>query len=225
MTIKLAFIKTCHQSAVIQAFTFMLALMAFSCSEQIAERTTIYSNGFEDGDLREITGGKLIVYGSSSRLGNYNKGGFSVALANLPKHDMLEVSFDLFLHDSWDGNRESPNGPDIWGIAIGEGIFETTFSNSVCNSSYCLKQSYPNSFPFTNEPKTGAQRRFMPSLCTPAERTLRTTQYRITKYFKHSEKEAIIEFYDRLVQSNTGNQSCDESWSLDNLAITSILVN
>ena len=33
--------------------------------------------------------------------------------------------------------------------------FTTTFSNSPCFSNYCLRQSYPKSYPFENNPKTG----------------------------------------------------------------------
>ena len=33
--------------------------------------------------------------------------------------------------------------------------FVTTFSNSPCFSNYCLRQSYPEMYPFENNPKTG----------------------------------------------------------------------
>ena len=33
--------------------------------------------------------------------------------------------------------------------------FETTFSNSPCFSNYCLRQSYPQPYPFENNPTTG----------------------------------------------------------------------
>jgi len=225
MSIKAFFSQLRFQRTFNKTAMLILAFGLASCNDEIIDRTIIYSNDFEGGSLEGIKGGEIFEYGSSNLLGNYNKGGFSLALSNLPDHDLLAISFDLFLHDSWDGNRESPDGPDIWGIAIGEGVFETTFSNSSCNGSYCLKQSYPNRFPFTNEPKKGAQRGFLPSLCVPSASRLRTSQYHIEKYFEHTDEQAVIEFYDRLVQSNTSDQSCDESWSLDNLTVTSISLN
>ena len=34
--------------------------------------------------------------------------------------------------------------------------FVTTFSNSPCWPDYCLRQSYPENYPFENNPKTGS---------------------------------------------------------------------
>ena len=34
--------------------------------------------------------------------------------------------------------------------------FITTFSNSPCWSNYCLRQSYPEIYPFENNPKKGS---------------------------------------------------------------------
>ena len=34
--------------------------------------------------------------------------------------------------------------------------FVTTFSNSPCFSNYCLRQSYPDLYPYENNTKTGS---------------------------------------------------------------------
>ena len=43
--------------------------------------------------------------------------------------------------------------------------FATTFSNSPCFSNYCLRQSYPEVYPFENNPKTGSFKTNMPKIC------------------------------------------------------------
>ena len=62
-----------------------------------------------------------------------------------------------------------------WTIEINPGMdlhndssnnkFITTFSNSPCWSNHCLRQSFPNSFPFSNNPKKGADKIDLDAVC------------------------------------------------------------
>ena len=44
--------------------------------------------------------------------------------------------------------------------------FTTTFSNSPCYPNYCLKQSYPENYPFDNIPKKGSYKVDLIETCT-----------------------------------------------------------
>jgi hypothetical protein len=50
--------------------------------------------------------------------------------------------------------------------------------------------------------------------------------YKIQKEIRHEKGTLVIEFKDLLKQSNAQYPICDESWSLDNLVVTtSVLKN
>ena len=80
--------------------------------------------------------------------------------------------------DHWDGNLNgfSENDkPDKWVMEFKPNMqlykdssdhFTTTFSNSPCWSNYCLRQSYPEVYPFDNNPKTGSFKTNMSEICT-----------------------------------------------------------
>lgn len=205
-----------------------MALLAFlifpGCQQELENDLIFYQNDFEAGNLTYIKGGELFQFHGNQMLGNYNRGGFVLELKALPGHNYLAVAFDLYIHDSWDGNNNEPDGPDVWVIEVDEAIFETTFANAPCESLYCLKQSYPDMFPMIHEPRTGALEINLPTLCHSGSNVSSTTKYRISKLFAHSGDEVVIRFYDRLVQTNSDDPKCDESWSLDNLQITAVAI-
>jgi hypothetical protein len=192
----------------------------------------VYSNDFESNDLYDITGGRIVEFNGGLVNGNYNNEGFQLHLNDLPEHVYMYISFDLLIHDSWDGNFNDlePDAPDLWIMELNPDLnevrsqfkFETTFSNSVCTSRYCLQQSYPNDYPFINNPKIGSTIKNLPGFCTSDGET---TLYKITKQFKHYENAMILSFYDKLLQSNVADPKCDESWSIDNITVRALNVD
>ncbi|MES2427326.1 MAG: hypothetical protein V4560_10155 [Bacteroidota bacterium] len=204
---------------------FFIFLFYISCKNQTKSELQVYANDFEKNDLSGITNGVITQYNNSVVLGNYNKGGFSLTLNNLPKHDLISISFDLYIHDSWDGNKEYPDGPDIWQMVVDNNMYiNTTFSNAACvPGNFCLPQSYPFNYPNNyNNPKTGAYRTDLPGICGMAGPN-GTTLYKITKTFSHSNNALVLKCLDKLVQENIStDQKCDESWSVDNIIIKAI---
>ena len=226
-------------------FIIIILLLYNSCEyPKLSRDELIYSNDFEDQNLVEIDGGVISTYNNSNVIGNYNNGGFTLHVNNLGKHDFVYISFDLFIHGSWDGNSNGFNlkdhgyedKPDLWIMDLRPQMinfqsldfqrFQTTFSNSPCFPTYCLKQSYPNSFPHTNNPKSGAQESSLSENCiVPGWNNEKTTLYKIEKGFDHSGNSLIIRFHDKLFQPNAINAQgesiakCDESWSMDNIKI------
>ncbi len=211
-------------------FCILLLLLGstlfLSCRKGPQQQQTVYTNNFENADLSNISGAITSFYNQSTVLGRYNKGGFELKLKDLPRHDVIEVTFDLYIHDSWDGNGILPDGPDIWRFSMeGNTFINTTFSNKVCPFT-CFPQSYPFNYLNSNQqPKNGALRTDLPGVCLWETDPNGTSSYSITRRMSHKSPAFSMRCVDELVQPNTADQLCDESWSVDNLVIKTILLD
>lgn len=220
--------------------TLALLLFINSCSyPELTRNEIVYSNNFEDESLNEIDGGVINNFNNSKVIGFYNKDGFNLNLTDIGSHDYITVSFDLYIHGTWDGNAngfEQNDKPDKWIMELRPEMnlyqnvdvvkYETTFSNSPCYSNWCKRQSYPQAFPYESNPYSGAIKIDLPRTCDGYWGE--TSLYKIEKTFEHKGNALILRFYDELYQPNAidylGNSSelCDESWSLDNIKIRAI---
>jgi hypothetical protein len=209
---------------------FFLCLILFgSCAKDYRNQAEVYNNNFESNDLSGISGGEIETFNNSKVLGRYNNSGFELALNNLPEHDLVELSFDLYIHDSWDGNKFGKDGvedgPDIWEFQIdGTSYIKTTFSNVICKAgTFCEPQSYPDNYPNNNHnPKSGTSNGNLPGVCNLAGLRGGTSLYKIVRRIKHSNQQLILKCIDQLKQSNSPDPKCDESWSVDNIKIKAI---
>ncbi|RNL56915.1 hypothetical protein [Pedobacter jejuensis] len=207
-------------------YSLLLLTLFSSCSKNVENEAEVYFNDFESKNLSNITSGVIEAYNGSNVIGRYNSGGFDLQLDNLPKHKLIEVSFDLYIHDSWDGNKTGTgiDGPDIWKFIVDGNLYvNTTFSNEDCNADFCPPQSYPQDYPnYNHNPKSGAVNPNLPGVCNLQGKIGGTTLYRITKTIEHSKSSALMQFRDQLVQTNTADKKCDESWSVDNIRVKAI---
>ncbi len=223
---------------------YLLILIIYnSCSYPELERDElIYSTSFNDGETGiEIDGGTVSLYNSEYVLGDFNNDGFTLHLNEIGNHDYIFVSFDLYIHGSWDGNFngfKENDKPDMWIMELRPDMnlyrdsdfdsFKTTFSNAPCFSNWCLRQSYPDPYPAENRPKMGYHITDLPKKCSDSYYGGPTTLYKLEKSFKHSGNALVLRFYDELYQPNAidyqGNnvEKCDESWSIDNLRVRAI---
>lgn len=215
--------------------TIMLFLLIVcACSPiEIEREIFVYSNDFNNGDYSGIDSVFISEFDGSPMMGNFNNSGFSLTLNDLPEHDYIKLTFDLYIHDSWEGNsNESGLGVldhDAWFLEFDRDkkikahekiLFETTFSNGLCIESWCFTQSYPNQFPFNQKAKTEALSRTLEGRCLWQTAPNGTSIYRIERVFPHKRVSTVISFYDRLKQPDSSSPLCDESWSLDNLGIS-----
>jgi hypothetical protein len=205
-------------------FLIIPLVLIGSCKNQVKSEIEVYNNDFETNNLSGISNGVISQFNNSAVLGQYNNGNFILTLNNLPKHDLITVSFDLYIHDSWDGNKPAPDGPDLWRMTVdGNPYINTTFSNAACPDGFCSPQSYPSDYPNNyNNPKTGAYRVDLPGACSLKTTPDGTTMYKIEKTFRHSNSTLLLQCLDKLVQTNTPDPKCDESWSVDNINIKAI---
>ena len=227
-----------------QLFCFFVLLLFCSCDyPELNRNEIIYFNDFNDTSIidNKIDGYSTTTYNNEIVLGNFNNDGFTLNIPDVGSHDYITVSFDLYIHGSWDGNANgfSENDrADKWTIELKPDMelhkdpftanFTTTFSNSPCYPNYCLKQSYPENYPFDNIPKKGSYKVDLIETCTNSFFGGKTTLYRIEKTFKSSGNDIILRFFDELYQPNAidkdgiPQQKCDESWSIDNLRVRAI---
>ncbi len=204
---------------------FISIILITSCKKNVSSEVEVYNNNFESSNLSNIQNGQISQFNGSAVLGQYNNGNFILTVSNLPKHDLVTISFDLYIHDSWNGNKLAPDGPDIWEMLVdGNPYINTTFSNEQCGvGGFCPPQAYPFDYPNNyHNPKTGAYRTDLPGACSMKTNPNGTTQYKIEKTFTHSNNSLSLQCLDKLVQTNTLDPKCDESWSVDNITIKAI---
>ena len=222
---------------IFQIFFFILIINSCSYPEIIRDEQ-IYYNDFENNNLSKIDGGGLFFFNQSNVIGNFNNDGFTLHLDNVGPHEYIFVSFDLYIHGSWDGNLNGfpeNDKADKWIMEYKPGMdlfkdpafdkYVTTFSNSPCWTNYCLRQSYPETYPFENNPKTGSYQTNLGEICNNNFFGGPTTLYKIEKSFPSNGDAIVIRFYDELYQPNAidkdgiPQEKCDESWSMDNLSV------
>lgn len=217
-------------------FLFILVALVFmNCSrDEISVEIPYYFYDFES-DYRNIDSVYVSEFDGDKVIGPFNNSGFSVRFENLPTHDYLRLTFDLYIHDTWEGNTNNSNTDlpdhDAWMIEFDPHLkvksfekiyFETTFSNGPCEPGYCFVQSYPNEFPFYNDAREGSYIKHLNGRCLYSDSPYGSSMYRINKIFPHNNTSLVIAFYDRLKQDAPFDQLCEESWSLDNLSISLI---
>ncbi len=162
-----------------------------------------------------------------SFLGEFGNEKVCLSLDNLPDHDQVRISFDLYIIRSWDGNYTYANqlptalqalmedeiiGPDEWMLAAGgQELIHTTFSNWISPE---FSQSYPGVYPHDDYPsRTGAaESSTLGYLFGPFEHD---TVYHITRVINHSDAALLLEFSAKGLQGIK-----DESWGLDNVKVS-----
>lgn len=208
---------------------FICSTLFTACKSKTEVRNVFYDNDFEVNNFTGLNHQKTTSFNQTLVLGNFNNQEVSLMLNNLPSHDLVEVSFDLYIHDTWDGNKLSGgiDGPDIWKMLIDNKLYiNTTFSNTPCFSVFCPPQSYPDNYlNNNNNPKDGAFNKDLPGLCSLAGTNGGSALYQIKKIVPHISSGITLILKDELLQPNVNEPLCDESWSIDNLKITLISLN
>lgn len=206
---------------------FILGIVFFSsCADTLESEQVVYSNNFSKLDLAGFENGKLFIFQKDTVAGYYHNDEVAVNLSNLPSHNLLKVTIEILVHDSWDGNPDNISGPDYWFFGVdNQEVFRSTFSNSPCESTYCLYQSYPDNYFKQNEPKSGAIQTNMPGLCIFGAFANYTTRYSISQIIEHSNPTARIFMNSELKQLNSPDPVCDESWSLAKVTVEALIVN
>lgn len=159
-------------------------------------------------------------------LGDFSNQIVTLNLQNLPQHDGLTVSFDLYVIRSWDGNNTEVDptfgvlGPDEWKLQVegGPTLLDTTFSTHTPEPNPPSQtQSYPDSFPGGDNPAdTGAAEVNTLGYSHPTQPQIpMDAVYHLTFTFEHTDSSVALDFSAFGLQTIT-----DESWGLDNVKVS-----
>jgi PKD repeat protein len=180
--------------------------------------TTAYSNNFSSSignawtfpDIIPANVPSIQNYDGGSVLGYLSNQQAKLNLTSLPSHDSITVDFDLYIHDTWDGNS-TVSGPDMFRVILdNDTALNTTFSNETWNST---TQSYPNNFSASNASFTGSLTRTLPTACNFGGGSL-SAKYHITKKIAHS-----ATTLEMILEAAGLENVCNESWSIDNVTV------
>lgn len=143
-------------------------------------------------------------------LGPFGARDTTLKLKDLPKHDAITLSFDLYVIGPWDGNA----GPDAWLVKLVDGpvLLRTTFSSAPHSFT---PQAYPDWAPGNSFPGlTGAtERGTLGYPGVPGTGAVGDAVYRLTFTVPHDDDRLSFDFKGLPAGG-------DESWGLDNVKVT-----
>jgi hypothetical protein len=139
----------------------------------------------------------------------------SLCLSNLPAHISLQVTFDLYILKSWDGNSPA-YGRDrfLLTVAGGPTLLDTTFSNNPKTNTEGSYQDYPAS---KSQPWAGA----FSTNALGYSSFFFDASYRMNYTFVHTGSVVALNFHSSLFE---GKGTRDESWGLDNVTVATTSV-
>ncbi|MCI0436349.1 MAG: S8 family serine peptidase [Gemmatimonadetes bacterium] len=149
-------------------------------------------------------------------LGQFGNESLTLTLDSLPAHDELELVFDVYIIDSWNGNGGvgSSSAPDIVTVSI-DGVstplLRTTFSNKPRD-----RQAYPDEHPGGSNPAGAGALAINALGYPPGSDFFGDTLYQIRIGFTHSDDSIVLRFES---QQTSGS---NEQWGIDNVFVTRI---
>lgn len=206
----------------------VISLVCHACTKNLTSTTIAYFNDFENRDTSGIRVSDAVAkidsitiskYNGSNVFGRFNGNLIFLDVANPPSHNAVRVEFDLYIHDNWVGNDTLPGVslPEFWTFLINnQRIYLSTFSNG------SQKQTFPDDYTAT-APKNAARANAwaaLPGVCSRAGQPDGTTLYKIDYTTTHSGNIQLV-FAD--LPLKIANTTCQKSWSLDNLRVSTIM--
>ena len=188
-------------------FSVLVFLVSIVASAQGS--TSIYFNDFEDSVGTAWSSSTTYSFNSSTTLGAYGAQHINLELINLPINDTVEITFDLYIHDSWDGSS------DKWELKFEQNnVIQNSFLTDF-NNHYGY-QSYPDEYPSSNPAKSGAVQVNLPRRCisNTSGSSWSSTKYTLSKRFYSISSIGKFSF-----NSYQSSNPCDESWGVDNVNI------
>jgi len=185
-----------------------------------ASADIVYENDFEGliGPEWSDTSTSTTPICSRGFLGEFSSEDVRLTLTDLPAHELVTVSFELFVIRTWDGNGNGQMpGPDRWLFgADGETMVDTTFAVGPTDS---VQRQY---FPVMSEieaqefaPRTGAIQNDSLGYTWNGEN--RDSVYTFNLEFAHNSEFLVLDF------SAIGLQGInDESWGIDNVMVQAV---
>ncbi len=215
-----------------------ILLILTGCLQGQPEEQVVYFNNFEQESRLEgasefngyiettIQGANpTSQFNGSTVLGRFGTGGLFIKLLQLPAHDYIKIEYDLFIHDSWEGNGERGNGEDVIILNLDNTtLYFSSVINTKCLDRNCESiQSFPDIIRVRNNPENANV--FDPSLpgvCHWRNELGGSKHIKISELYPHSVLESTITIGADI--KDTGEDLCFKSWSIDNVVITTITI-
>jgi hypothetical protein len=173
----------------------------------------VYHEDFEDGAGVEWSQSQTDTAPNGQKfLGQFGVESVDLNLNNLPAHSQLQISFNLYIIRSWDGN-DPLHGPDFWGFGLAgqTPLLYTTFSNWAGQN-----QAYPDGYPGGDQPaQSGAV--MVGALGYLFDRWQQDAVYHIEMLITHNEESLELAFFAEGLQILG-----DESWGLDDFEVNAL---
>ena len=206
---------------------FFLTFFLFSCFSDLPKKTILYDNDFENNSTRSfkvyynsvaLDSSKIFSYNESKLFGRFNNNLITLQLDSLPDHNAVRIQFDLFIHDKWEGSHLYPATglPDVWQLQLDNvPIMIRTFSNT------SFPQSYPKDYNpvLPQNPAHSDAWSLLPGVCALYGQKDGTSFYKIDYTTAHTSVKLKLDWNDAL---QPFGQSCNKSWSMDNILITAV---
>lgn len=211
--------ETRHRLAnALLALSLLSALHDFAVAEPAQ---LVYSQDFESevDDRWSHRKTSVTPVGNQRFLGALGPEVVTLVLKELPKHQLLSISFDLYLIRSWDGSN-AYWGPDIWQLSLfnGPALVRTTFSN--CKMVGNNQQAYPDNYPCPHHPGWTAAAETQSLGYYWADHKCDSV-YRIRAVFPHTERKVAFQFAS-FCNDRHDEEVTDQSWGIDNLHIEAL---
>lgn len=202
---------TCRVNRLVLVMGMGGSVLLASCSRPLSDGV-VFEDDFSEGGQKgwSQTQTEKTPAEGNQFLGTLGGETVSLTLEDLPPHQWVTLSFDLYAIKSWNGNSVKV-WPDLFNVTTDDDrvLIRTTFSK------YKIQpQAYPGLYPVHAVPrKTGAT----------AENTLgylykdkpMDAVYRVTRTFPHQGPELTL-FFDAVLTRDKEK----EAWGLDNVKVT-----
>ena len=190
-------------------------------SRRLMAAQVVGSWGFDDSVTTGFTGGMLSTTPVGARqfletASTAQTRTISLDVDNLPAHQQLTISFDLFIIRSWDGNTGfyapvgRSIGPDYWGFTGGTAADQDVL---YAEQTFCTLQESP--WNFTQSAGVPDEQDTLGYFFTDSNGTFAVDMvYHIERTLAHTDASALFNFTGRTEGSGGG-----ESWGLDNVQL------
>ena len=215
-------------------FLSILVITTMGCSKYQVEERVIFLDSFEPFNGMESNVGnssytylnsneRYFNFNGSRNLGRFERGGIILKLSEIEEHDFVRISFDLYIHDKWEGNGERGNGEDVFIMNLdGTTFYFSSIINTKCQTQNCnATQSFPNIIGTAQNPENAeVTNPTLPGVCHFKDEPGGSKLIKIVILSPHLSTNLNLTVAADI--KDAGADLCLKSWSIDNLKISSL---
>lgn len=213
---------------------FTTLFTVLGCGERLVDEQVIFWDDFEPNNSAHVgsdssyylyhnANERYVNFNGSRNLGLFERGGITLNLEGIPEHDYIRISFDLYIHDKWEGNGERGNGEDVFIMNIDRAtLYFSSIINTKCQTKDCeTVQSFPDIINVRDNPENAEVKdASLPGVCHFKGERGGSKLIQIARRYPHGANQLQLKIAADI--KDAGIDLCLKSWSIDNLKITTI---